>query len=50
MSYLALSDSFKYPVPYLCYGSTASLNIFTFTVRGSTLDVRTDFGVKYIPL
>ena len=33
--YSALSDSFE----YLCYGSTASRNIFTSTVRGSTLDV-----------
>ena len=27
MSYLAFSDSFE----YLCYGSTAIINIFTFT-------------------
>ena len=32
---IALPDSFK----YLCYGSTAIRNIFTLTVRGSTLDV-----------
>ena len=36
MSYSALSDSFE----YLCYGSTGVINIFTLTVRGSTLDVR----------
>ena len=36
MSYLALSASFE----YLCYGSTAILNIFTITVRGSALDFR----------
>ena len=30
------SDSFE----YLCYGSTIIINIFTFTVRGSTLVVR----------
>ena len=36
MSSLALSDSFE----YLWYGSTAIRNIFTLTVRGSTLDVR----------
>ena len=35
MSYSALSDSFE----YLCYGSTAIRNVFTLTVRGSTLDV-----------
>ena len=35
MSWLALSDSFE----YLCYGSTAIRNIFSFKVRGSTLDV-----------
>ena len=44
MSSSALSDSFE----YLCYGSTAIINsftltvrgsIFTLTVRGSTLDV-----------
>ena len=34
MSSLALSDSFE----YICYGSI--VNMFTFTVRGSTLDVR----------
>ena len=33
---LALSDSFE----YLCYGSTTIINIFTLTVRGSTLVVR----------
>ena len=32
--YLALSDLFE----YLCYGSTVIINIFTLTVRGSTLD------------
>ena len=31
-----LSDSFK----YLCYGSTATINIVILTVPGSTLDVR----------
>ena len=36
MSWSALSDSFE----YLCYGSTAIRNIFTLTVRGSTLVVR----------
>ena len=36
MSYSALSDSFE----YLCYRSTAIRNIFSLTVRGSTLDVR----------
>ena len=35
MSWLALSDSFE----YLCYGSTAIINIFSLTVWGSTLDV-----------
>ena len=35
MSLLALSDSFE----YLCYGSAAIINIFTLTVRGSTLVV-----------
>ena len=25
---------------FICYGSTATRNIFTLTVRGSTLDVR----------
>ena len=33
MYYLALCDSFE----YLCYGSTAIINIFTLPVRGSTL-------------
>ena len=33
---LYLSDSFK----YLCYGSTAIINIFTLTVQGSTLVIR----------
>ena len=33
---VALSDSFE----YLCYGYTMVLYIFTFTVRGSTLDVK----------
>ena len=37
MSLLALSDSFE----YLCYGSTKIKNIFTLTVRGSTLVVTT---------
>ena len=27
-------------VEYLCYGSAIIINIFTFTVRGMTLDVR----------
>ena len=36
MSYLGLSDSFE----YLCYGYTAIMNIFTLTLRGSTLVVR----------
>ena len=31
-SLIALSDSFK----YLCYGSTANINIFTLKVQGST--------------
>ena len=35
MSSLAFSDSFE----YLCYGSTAVINILILTVRGSTLDV-----------
>ena len=35
MSRLPPSDSFE----YLCYGSTANINIFTLTVRGWTLDV-----------
>ena len=35
-SYLSLSGSFE----YLCYGSTATIYIFTLSVRGSTLDVR----------
>ena len=34
----ALSDSFE----YLCYGSTATINIFTPTVRGSTLVCESD--------
>ena len=34
MSYSALSDSFE----YLCYGSTAIRNIFSLSVRGSTLE------------
>ena len=37
MSQFALSDSLE----YLCYGSTAIINMFTdITVRGSTFDVR----------
>ena len=32
--------SFSTSLEYLCYGSTAIINIFTLTVRGSTLDVR----------
>ena len=36
MSQLAFSDSLE----YLCYGSTAIINIFTLTVRGTTLEVR----------
>ena len=32
MSLLAHSDSLE----YICYGSTITINIFTFTVRGST--------------
>ena len=36
MSQLALSDSFE----CVCYGSTAIINVFILTVRGSTLDVR----------
>ena len=36
MAQLALSDSFE----YLCYRSTVTINIFTFMVPGSTLDVR----------
>ena len=35
---LALSDSFEYYS--VCYGSTVITNIFTLTVRGSTLVVR----------
>ena len=35
LSQLALSDSFE----YLCYGSTAIRNIFTLTVRRSSLDI-----------
>ena len=38
MSVLALSDSFE----YLCYGSTASINIFTLSVRGSTWTSESD--------
>ena len=38
MSWLALSDSFEYQC-YM-YGSTANGNMFTLTVRGSTLVVR----------
>ena len=33
---VALSDSFE----YLCYGSTVSINIFTFTLRVATLVMR----------
>ena len=36
MSSLAFYDSFD----YLCYGHTVIRNIFTLTVRGSTLVVR----------
>ena len=36
MSQLALFASFE----YLCYGSKVIRNIFTLTVRGSTLDKR----------
>ena len=36
MSYSAFSDSFE----YLSYGSAAIRNMFSLTVRGSTLDVR----------
>ena len=35
MSQLTLSDSFD----YLCYGSTININMFTLTLRGSTLDI-----------
>ena len=34
MSSLAFADSFE----YLCYVSTAIINMFTLTVRGSTLE------------
>ena len=33
---LAPTDSFE----FLCYGSTATINIFTLTARGATLVVR----------
>ena len=36
MGLLTLYDLFE----YLCYGSTAIINIFTFTVQGSTFVVR----------
>ena len=36
IKWLALSASFE----YICYGYTAIINLFTLTVRGSTLDVR----------
>ena len=36
MSYLALSASFE----YLCYGSTAIINILILTARGSTFVCR----------
>ena len=34
MSWVAISDPFK----YLCYGTTTTINIFPFTVRGSPLE------------
>ena len=35
-----LVSSFRISFEYICYGSTDNINIFTLTVRGSTLDVR----------
>ena len=36
MSSLTVSDTFE----YLCYGCVAIIDMFTLTVRGSTLDFR----------
>ena len=43
MTQLAFSNLFE----YLCYGSTATVNIFTLTVVGSTLDVRSSTDVRF---
>ena len=40
MSSSALSDTFE----YLCYESTAIINILILTMRGSTIAARVNYG------